>query len=165
LDAIAGGTEMMKRRSFLKGLVAAPALVLTPGLLMPVKALPKPFACVSGLLLSGKEFMKEIWDMRPASFVAAEPWFDDVASITSYEYTDKNPETNPYISNAEVFSAFSRKGGKPMLVPTRRVEYKSSTAVHYEDWELFAFQEIDRLKGPHQLDANGDKIEPWKPTS
>lgn len=32
----------MKRRSFLTGLLAAPVVITTPGLLMPVKALEKP---------------------------------------------------------------------------------------------------------------------------
>ena len=136
----------MDRRSFIKGLVAAPIVIRTPGILMPVKATPVPFAHVSGLLLDGRLFMKEIWYMRPASFVAAEPWFDDVASITSYEYTDKNPETNPYICNTEVFSSFSRKRGGAMLVPAQRVEYLSRATTEYEDWEIFAFNEIDKLK-------------------
>jgi len=151
----------MDRRSFIKGLVAAPIVIRTPGLLMPVKAAPVPFAYVNGLLLDGTQFMKEIWDMRPASFVAAEPWFDDVASITSYEYTDKNPKTNPYISNAEVFSSFSRKSGSPMLVPAQRMEYKPHKTVEYEDWEIFAFNEIDKLKDEWtkiSLDANGNKL-------
>lgn len=149
----------MDRRSFIKGLVAAPIVIRTPGILMPVKAAPVPFAYVSGLLVNGTQFMKEIWDMRPASFVAAEPWFDDVASITSYEYTDKNPETNPYISNAEVFSSFSRKNGSPMLIPAEYLasygvcdgttylkEIKTAPRLRYEDWELAAFQKIDELK-------------------
>jgi len=149
----------MDRRSFIKGLVAAPIVIRTPGILMPVKAAPVPFAYVSGLLVNGTQFMKEIWDMRPASFVAAEPWFDDVASITSYEYTDKNPETNPYISNAEVFSSFSRKSGSPMLIPAEYLasygvfggttylkKIKTAPQLRYEDWELAAFQKIDELK-------------------
>jgi len=160
----------MDRRSFIKGLVAAPIVIRTPGILMPVKAAPVPFAYVSGLLVNGTQFMKEIWDMRPASFVAAEPWFDDVASITSYEYTDKNPETNPYISNAEVFSSFNREIGRPLAVFCRRShmpmivsaeslasygvcdgttylkEIKTAPQLRYEDWELAAFQKIDELK-------------------
>jgi hypothetical protein len=152
----------MDRRSFIRGLVAAPIVITTPGLLMPVKALPKPFAHVTGLLLNGTQFVKEIWDMRPASFIAAEPWFDDVASITSYEYTDLNPETNPYITPASVFSAFRREDGKPMLTPMQRAEYSPLRGnIKYEDWELKAFRDIDKLKeepAHHTLDANGDKI-------
>jgi len=110
----------MDRRSFLRGVVAAPIVITTPGLLMPVKALPKPFAYVWGVWLNGEKFTKEIWDVRPASFVAAEPWFDDVAGITNWEYTDLNPETNPYITPPSVFSAFNREVGRPMLSPMER---------------------------------------------
>ena len=153
---------MMERRSFLRGLVAAPLVITTPGLLMPVKALPKPFAYVSGLLLNGTQFIHEIYDARPASFVAGEPWFDNVASITSYEYTDKNPETNPYISNAEVFSAFSRESGKPMMAPSERFGYSPLRGnIELEDYELVAYQKIDELKKrneKHTLDANGKQI-------
>ena len=153
---------MMNRRFFLRGLIAAPIVITTPGLLMPVKALPKPFAYVSGLLLNGTQFIHEIYDARPASFVAGEPWFDNVASITSYEYTDKNPETNPYISNAEVFSAFSRESGKPMMAPSERFGYSPLRGnVEYEDWELKAFASIDQLKTnlvSHTLDQNGETI-------
>ena len=153
---------MMNRRFFLRGLIAAPLVITTPGLLMPVKALPKPFAYVSGLLLNGTQFIHEIYDARPASFVAGEPWFDNVASITSYEYTDKNPETNPYISNAEVFSAFSRESGKPMMAPSERFGYSPLRGkIELEDYELVAYQKIDELKKrneKHTLDANGKQI-------
>jgi len=151
----------MDRRSFIRGLVAAPLVIRTPGILMPVKAVPEPFAYVRCMWMDGSESMKLVWSMQPASFVAAEPWFDDVASIISYEYTDKNPETNPYISNAEVFSSFSRKSGSPMLVPAQRMEYKPHKTIEYEDWELFAFNEIDKLKDESikmSLDANGNKL-------
>jgi hypothetical protein len=157
----------MDRRSLLKGLIAAPLVITTPGLLMPVKAVPKPFAYVSGVWLNGEKFTKEIWDMRPVTFVAAEEWFDDVAGILNYEYTDTNPETNPYIAPAAVFSAFSRKSGEPMLTPMQRAEYSPLRGnIKYEDWELKAFADIDKLKEDssypmsHTLDANGDSV--WK---
>ena len=153
---------MMERRSFLRGLVAAPIVITTPGLLMPVKALPKPFAYVKGVWLDGTPFVKEVMDARPASFIARALWFDNVASITSYEYTDKNPETNPYIFNAEVFSAFSRESGKPMMAPSERFGYSPLRGnVEYEDWELKAFKSIDQLKTnqtSHTLDQNGETI-------
>ena len=154
---------MMQRRSFLKGLIAAPALITTPGLLMPVKALPKPFAHVTGLLLDGKEFMYEIWDMRPASSVAAEPWFDNVARIDSYTYTETNPEKNPYVIKPEIYK-YSRSVKGPMLAPHERpdsiygVDRKTAFfkrlepkvnrvyAISYEQHELDAFDAIDRLK-------------------
>jgi len=160
----------MDRRSFIKGLVAAPIVIRTPGLLMPVKAFSKPFAYVSGVWLNGETFVKEINEPMGAAFVSRFAWFDDVASITSYEYTDKNPETNPYISNAEVFSSFNREIGRPLAVFCRRShmpmivsaeslasygvcdgttyikERKTAPQLRYEDWELAAFQKIDELK-------------------
>lgn len=36
----------MKRRSFLKGLIAAPVVITTPGLLMPVRSLPKEYVWI-----------------------------------------------------------------------------------------------------------------------
>ena len=152
----------MDRRSFIRGLVAAPIVITTPGLLMPVKAVPKPFAYVSGVWLNGETFVKEIHEPMGAAFVSNFGWFDDVASITSYEYTDTNPETNPYIAPAAVFSAFSRKEGEPMLTPMQRAEYSPLRGnIKYEDWELKAFRDIDKLKEEpvnHTLDANGDKV-------
>ena len=77
----------MDRRSFLRGLVAAPAVISIPGLLMPVKAMPVPFAYVSGVWLDGTEFVKEVWDPMPAMNVARMDWFDDVKWISGFEYT------------------------------------------------------------------------------
>jgi len=156
---------MINRRSLLKGLIAAPLVITTPGLLMPVKAFSKPFAYVSGVWLNGETFVKEIQEPMGAAFVSNFAWFDNVASITSYEYTDKNPDTNLYLLPTDVFSGFSREGGKPMRTPMQRAEYSPLRGnIKYEDWELKAFADIDKLKEDpsyptsHTLDANGDKI-------
>jgi hypothetical protein len=150
----------MDRRSLLKGLIAAPFVITTPGLLMPVKAVPKPFAYVRGVWLNGETFVKEINEPMGAAFVSRFAWFDDVASITSYEYTDTNPETNPYIAPAAVFSAFSRKSGEPMLTPMQRAEYSPLRGnIKYEDWELKAFADIDKLyQNSSSIDGNGDSV-------
>ena len=126
---------------------------------MPVKALPKPFAYVSGVWLNGEAFVKTIWDPRPASDVAGEDWFDDVASITSFEYTNTDPATNWYILPP---NTWSKKSGGAMKTPMERAAFSPLKGnIHYEDWELKAFYEIDKLKEnrmSHTLDSNGDTI-------
>ena len=154
---------MMNRRFFLRGLIAAPIVITTPGLLMPVKAIPTPFAYVKGVWLDGTPFVKEVMDQMPAMNVAKFDWFDNVASITSYEYTDNNPETNPFVFNSEkLFSSFSRHIGKPMPTMMDRVEYSPLRGkIELEDYELVAYQKIDELKKrneKHTLDANGKQI-------
>jgi hypothetical protein len=39
---------MIERRAFLRGLVAAPAVILTPGLLMPLRGIVMPVAKFDG---------------------------------------------------------------------------------------------------------------------
>lgn len=147
---------MMNRRFFLRGLIAAPIVITTPGLLMPVKAIPTPFAYVKGVWLDGTPFIKEVMEQMPAMNVAKFDWFDNVASITSYEYTDNNPETNPFVFNSEkLFSSYSRHVGKPM--PTLMERWITID----EDFELAAYAKIDELKksaGQHALDANGKEV-------
>ena len=132
---------MMNRRFFLRGLIAAPIVITTPGLLMPVKAIPTPFAYVKGVWLDGTPFVKEVMDQMPAMNVAKFDWFDNVASITSYEYTDKNPETNPYIFNAEVFSAYSRHIGKPMPTILKKRNEKHTLDANGKQIGLFSWTE------------------------
>ena len=58
---------MIRRRSVLAGLLAAPAIIRTPGLLMPVRRVLVP---APGLPLRGDEII----EIPPGGMLGARPW-------------------------------------------------------------------------------------------
>ena len=134
----------LSRRSLLRGLFAAPLVITTPGILMPVKAVRTPFAFVSGTLLDGTHFTKTLYDEIPASYVPGLDWFDDVAGISEYTYADPSS-----VYNSQAFQQYNKKG-RPhqdiaMKPPVDRLPYKSLSD-DLKDYEVVAFAKIDQLK-------------------
>lgn len=82
----------MNRRKVLRGLICAPLVITTPGLLMPVKALPvtPDYAIyISGAWLDGSNFKIGVEHGYSTMDIAAMDWFDAVARIDYVTYTDK----------------------------------------------------------------------------
>lgn len=81
---------MLSRRNLLKGLFAAPLVITTPGLLMPVKAIPVDnlFAMkIKGIWLDGSWFDIDIEHGYSAADIGGMDWFGMVKRIDSVEYT------------------------------------------------------------------------------
>ena len=82
----------MNRRELLRGLICAPLVITTPGLLMPVKALPvtPDYAIyISGAWLDKTPFKIGVEHGYSAVDIAAMDWFDAVGRIDSVTYTDE----------------------------------------------------------------------------
>ena len=144
----------MKRRSFLKGLIAAPAIITIPGLLMPVKALPVPWALVTCVRADGTELIQPIWDPIAPVDIYALPFMghhpltatdasyrNPVVNVRGIEYPGRPPWGKP-------LSDFSPKGPDihwEMKPAPERVK-KFLAIDEFKAFETFAYGEIDKLK-------------------
>jgi hypothetical protein len=80
---------MLSRRNLLKGLIAAPLVITTPGLLMPVKAIEPAYGMyVKGVWLDGTPFHIEIEHKYSAADIGGMDWFGMVKRFDSVEYMD-----------------------------------------------------------------------------
>ena len=83
---------MLSRRNLLKGLIAAPLVITTPGLLMPVKAIPAvpEFGMfVKGQWIDGSAFNIGVEHGISAADIGGLDWFGMVKRIDSVEYTQE----------------------------------------------------------------------------
>lgn len=148
---------MLSRRKLLKGLIAAPLVITTPGLLMPVKAVPAApeFGMfVKGQWIDGSAFSIGVEHGYSAADIGGMDWFDSVARIDSVEYTQE--PMKQLVTNQEVlfdpYRRVDRAFGKPMVPYHMRPE--SEKRVYYTRKELrdqgkrnpFDVQTISELK-------------------
>lgn len=116
----------MNRRDLLRGLICAPLVISTPGLLMPVKALPVehfvPSMVIKGMWLDGSWFDIQIEQGHSVMDVAGMFWFDAVARVDSVTYTDET--INKIIADQSVLfdphRRFDNQRGEKMVVPAER---------------------------------------------
>ena len=116
----------MNRRELLRGLICAPLVISTPGLLMPVKALPVehfvPSMVIKGVWLDGTFFNIEIEYGHSAMDVAGMDWFDAVARVDSVTYTDET--IDKMVADQSVMfdphRRFDRQRGEKMIIPAER---------------------------------------------
>lgn len=134
---------MLSRRSLLKGLFAAPLVITTPGLLMPVKALPAApeFGMfVKGQWLDGSAFNIGVEHGYSAADIGGFDWFGMVKRVDSVEYTQE-PMKQLVDNQAVLFEKYRRDDrgfGKPMIPYHMRP--------NREDRGFFKPMSLDELK-------------------
>ena len=144
----------MDRRSFLRGLIATPAIITIPGLLMPVKAIPLPWAYVTCVRADGTELIQPVWDQIAPVAIYDLPWmgtnprtadeasyFNPVVHVRGIEYPGLGPWGKP-------LSGYRPKGPvnqEPIIPPSERIK-NIATIDEFKEWELFTFTKIDELK-------------------
>lgn len=117
----------MNRRDLLRGLICAPLVITTPGLLMPVKALPvEQFIAnmiIKGIWLDGTFFNIQIEQRHSTMDVAHMDWFDAVARVDSVTYTDET--INKLVAGQSVLfdphRRFDPRRGQAMKLPIEHV--------------------------------------------
>jgi Zn-finger nucleic acid-binding protein len=110
----------MNRRDVLRGLICAPLVITTPGLLMPVKAIPKEIEYamnVRGVWLDGTEFDIGIEYGYSVADLTGMDWFDTVARVDAVIYNDDRMQ-QMVVNQSAIFDPHCRydsQAGKPML--------------------------------------------------
>jgi len=148
----------MNRRELLRGLICAPLVISTPGLLMPVKALPVEHLAmamsIKGMWLDGSYFDVEIEYGHSAMDVASMDWFDAVARVDSVTYTEDT--INKMVADqSAIFDPHRRydsQAGKPMLPWFER---KANRYVHNNG--ICTFAELDERKFKRELSTDTGK--------
>jgi len=135
---------MLSRRNLLKGLIAAPLVISTPGLLMPVKALPPEPAYgmyVKGVWLDGTPFNIGVEQGYSAADIGGMEWFDMVKRFDSVEYTDVERK-QLVVNQSNFFDNLGRwdgHAGQPMIPYHQRegrIMYQDRIAPYYSLDEL-----------------------------
>jgi len=142
----------MNRRDVLRGLICAPLVISTPGLLMPVKALPVEHLAtaisIKGMWLDGSYFDVEIEYGHSAMDVASMDWFDAVARVDSVTYTEDT--INKMVADqSAIFDPHRRydsQAGKPMLPWFER---KANRYVHNNG--IYTFAELREQKFKREI--------------
>jgi hypothetical protein len=142
----------MNKRDVLRGLICAPLVITTPGLLMPVKALPiEHFATgmlIKGMWLDGSFFDIEIEYGHSAMDIAGMDWFDAVARVDSVTYTE-NAMNKIRDNQEQLFDPHRRydsQAGKPMLPWFER---KANRYVHNNG--IYTFAELREQKFKREI--------------
>jgi hypothetical protein len=156
----------MLRRSFLKSLIAAPAVISIPGLLMPVKAIPLPWAYVTCVRADGTELIQPVWDQIAPVNILNLPFMGYTEKIvfkngssTQYDVIHTEFTKNPVIQVCGIEYPNGSPWGKPLSEfspkgPDIHWEIKSPAETaknfavieEFKAWELFTFAAIDELK-------------------
>ena len=135
---------------------------MTPGLLMPVRAIAKPWAYVVGTYADGTIFKQSIWNPIAPVDVVNLSWFHNhenpVVNIGSFEYTGRTPwerDDDPAWTKRRFrFEGDRAPGPQYIGDPIQQVETVKSRYNNFyhtmgsdmKAWEIMTFAKIDALK-------------------
>ena len=148
---------------------------MTPGLLMPVRAIAEPWAYVTGTYADGTVFKQAIWDHIAPVDVAGLSWFHNfenpVVNIGAFEYTSSVPYQDHLTSEWDARRVRYEDDRDPVHArhnadPTRVIEivrnkhpnFYDTIASDMQAWETMTFAKIDALKRVDVIDSSGKML-------